>query len=195
MSEGTESAEENKWDELFKSTEFILGTNPSPYLETNIESIELIIPGRKALDIACGEGRNSIFLAMRRFTVTGLDRSEAGLQKAKNWMEREELEIDFRIANLEGYEFTETYDLIINFNFLLRELIPKAVGALNKKGVLIIDTLLNSPFVPTTHKTEFLLRPDELYTMFSGFPGDILSYDERLHDQVPTSKLIFQKSA
>jgi tellurite methyltransferase len=195
MTKDNESTGHNKWEDLFKSEEFILGINTSPYLATNMEFIKSLVPGRKALDIACGEGRNSIFLARQCFEVTGLDKSKTGLQKAKKWMEREHLEIDFRDANLEDYEFIESYDLIINFNFLLRDLFPKAVAALNPQGVLVIDTLLNSPFVPTSHKAEFLLRPDELYSTFSAFPGSIYFHEERLHDQVPTAKLIFQKSA
>jgi tellurite methyltransferase len=183
-----------KWDERFKNEEFVLGTEPSPYLANNMEFIKSLTPGEKALDIACGEGRNSIFLAKQGFTVTGLDISEAGLQKAGKWMERERLQIDFRIANLEEYEFSDKYDLIINVNFLLRDLIPKAVAALNPKGVIVFDTLLDSPFVPTTHKKEFLLRPGELYSIFTNFPGTIFRHEEGLHDQIPTAKLIFQKS-
>jgi hypothetical protein len=60
---------------------------------------------------------------------------------------------------------------------------------------MAMDTLLDSPFVPTTHKKEFLLRPDELYTIFSNLPGTIFRHEERLHDQVPTAKLIFQKAS
>jgi len=184
----------SKWDERFKRKEFVLGTNPSPFLETNIEFIKSLTPGRKAFDIACGEGRNSIFLAKNGFAVTGVDISETGLHKAVRWMEREHLQIEFRHTNLEEYEFTETYDLIINFNFLLRDLIPKAVAALNPKGVMVIDTLLDSPFVPTTHKKDFLLRPDELYSIYANFPGTIFRHEERLYDLVTTAKLIFQKS-
>src|SRR6266498_2221859 len=95
----------NKWNERYKNEEFVLGTKPSPYLETNIKFIESLTPGRKALDIACGEGRNSIFLAKQGFTVTGVDISEMGLLKAGKWMEREHLQIEFRQANLEEYEF------------------------------------------------------------------------------------------
>jgi len=185
----------NKWNERYKSEEFVLGTNPSPFLETNMDFIKSLTPGRKAFDIACGEGRNSIFLAKQGFTVTGVDISEMGLLKAGKWMEREHLQIEFRNTDLEEYEFTETYDLIINFNFLLRDLIPKAVTALNPKGVMAMDTLLDSPFVPTIHKKEFLLRPNELYTIFSNFHGTIFRHEEWLHDQVPTARLIFQKAS
>ena len=194
MISGNGGNNHGKWDERFRGKEFTLGTAPSPYLAENIEFVKSLVAGGKALDIACGEGRNSIFLAREGFDVTGLDISDAGLEKASKWMEREKLHIDFRIRNLEGYEFTETYDLIINFNFLLRDLIPKEVAALRPGGVIVFDSILDSPFVPTTHRKEFLLRPGELYSIFSSFTGEIFFPEERLHDPLPTAKLIFQKS-
>ncbi len=183
----------SKWDERFRNREFVLGTAPSPFLAENIELIKSLVPGKKALDIACGEGRNSIYLAAEGFAVTGLDISRAGMEKAREWMERENLRISFRIQNLEGYEFSESYDLIINFNFLLRDLIPKCVAALNPGGVIVFDSIMDSPYVPTTHRKEFLLRPGELFSIFSSFPGKIFFPEERPHDENPTARLIFQK--
>ncbi len=183
-----------KWDGRFRGEEFTLGTEPSPYLSENIDFVKSLVPGRKALDVACGEGRNSIFLAREGFDVTGIDISEAGLEKASKWMKRDNLHIDFLIRDLERYEFTETYDLIINFNFLLRGLISKEVAALRPEGVIVFDSILDSPFVPTSHRKEFLLQPGELYAIFSSFPGKIFFPEERLHDRNPTAKLIFQKT-
>ena len=192
---GNESGEiRTKWNERFRSENFALGSNPSPYLLENIEFIKSLVPGKKALDIACGEGRNSIFLAKEGFDVTGLDISEVGLDKAVHWMKQERLLIDFHMEDMEAYEFSETFDLIINFNFLLRHLIPKSVAALNPGGVIVFDTILDSPYVPSPHKKEFLLQPEELYSIFSGFHGKIYFPEERLHDQNPTAKLIFQKN-
>jgi tellurite methyltransferase len=182
-----------KWDTKFRNEACVLGTNPSRFLVDNIELISSHVPGTNALDIACGEGRNSIYLAKRGFHVVGLDISEAGLDKGRQWMEREGVKIDFRLANLEQVEFTEQYDLILNCNFLLRDLIPKSVEALSPGGVLVFDTLLDSPFVPTTHKKEFLLQPGELVKIFERFPGEILAQEERLHDEMPTAKLLFRK--
>jgi 2-polyprenyl-3-methyl-5-hydroxy-6-metoxy-1,4-benzoquinol methylase len=182
-----------KWDGRFRAEECVLGSEPSGYLADNISLITSLVPGWKAADIACGEGRNSIFLAKHGFDVLGLDISEAGLEKARRWMEREGLQIDFRLVNMEEYLFTEKYHLIINFNFLLRDLIPKAVDALHPGGVIVFDTLVDSPHVPNTHKKEFLLRPGELLRIFQGFNGEIFLPEERLHDQMPTAKLIFRK--
>lgn len=183
-----------KWDKRFREEACVLGTEPSRYLADNMEFIKVMVPGMRALDIACGEGRNSIYLASQGFRVVGLDISEVGLEKAHAWMEREGLRIDFRRVNLEEYNFTEQYDLIINFNFLLRDLIPKAVDALSPGGVIVFDTLLDSPYVPTIHKKEHLLRPGELLGIFRQFPGEILLPEERLHDEMPTARLIFLKA-
>lgn len=182
-----------KWDNRFRNEACVLGTDPSRYLVEHLDLIMSHVPGTKALDIACGEGRNSIFLAKLGFQVTGLDISEAGLEKGRQWMEREGVTIDFRAANLEQFELTEQYDLILNCNFLLRDLIPKSVAALSCGGIIVFDTLVDSPFVPNTHKKEFLLQPGELVRIFQGLPGEILIHEELLHDEMPTAKLIFLK--
>ncbi len=183
-----------KWDERYNREGYFLGPTPSRFLTEHIGFIKTLCPGRTALDIACGEGRNSVFLAHHGFKVTGLDISEAGIDKACKWMESEGLRIDFRVADLERYEFTGTYDLIINFNFLLRDLIPKEVQALNPGGVLVFDTILDAPTLQGVHNREFLLQPGELKALFERFDGKLLHYQENPLDATPTAKLIFQKS-
>jgi len=180
-----------KWDNRFRNEACVLGKEPSRYLVDHMDLIMAHVPGPKALDIACGEGRNSIFLAKIGFQVSGLDISAAGLEKGRKWMAREGVTIDFHQANLEQFEFSEQYDLILNCNFLLRDLIPKSVAALSPGGIFVFDTLVDSPFVPNTHKKEYLLQPGELVKIFQEFPGAILSHEEMLHDEMPTAKLIF----
>jgi SAM-dependent methyltransferase len=182
-----------KWDQRFREEKCVLGNDPSAYLADNIELIKKLVPGKRALDIACGEGRNSIYLAKQGFEVVGLDISGAGLDKARAWMAKESVTIDLRLVDLENYHLTETFDLIINFNFLLRGLIPEAVAALAPGGVMVFDTLMDSPYVPCPHKKEYLLEPGELLTIFRKFAGEILLPEERPYDQMPTAKLIFRK--
>ena len=183
----------DKWNARYAAGSLFLGPHPSSFLAERIDWVESLAPGRKALDIACGEGRNSIFLARRGFAVTGIDISEEGLAKAARWATEEGLEIAFLRADLEGYRFTGSYDLILNFNFLLRDLIPKMVAALSPGGVILFDTILDSPALPGVHRKEFLLQPGELAAMFAHFPGTVLHYEERPRDVSPTAKLIFRK--
>jgi len=184
----------SKWNGRYAGDGFFLGPHPSPFLAEQIDWIEAHVPGRKAFDTACGEGRNSIFLARRGFAVTGVDISEEGLAKAARWATKEGVEIAFRQADLEEYEFTESYDLILNFNFLLRNLIPKMVAALTPGGVIVFDTIHDSPHLVGHHNKAFLLRPGELEALFARLPGRIILSEEFSEGPAPTARLIFQKA-
>ena len=158
-------------------------------------SDQIRLPGKKALDIACGEGRNSIFLARQGFCVTGIDISAEGIAKAASWAEAERLEVEFLRADLEVYAFTGNWDLNTRFPaLLLRGLLPGAVAALNPGGVMVVDTILDTPSLPGEHTKAYLLQPGELKRLFSDFPGSVLEYGEYPFDSVPTAKLIFCKS-
>lgn len=182
-----------RWDERYRGKELLLGAKPSRFLAERIEEVKRLCPGRKALDIACGEGRNSIFLARQGFSVTGLDISPVGIEKARQWAAREGLDCEFRLVNLEEYSFTETFDLIINFNFLLRDLIPQEVAALTPGGVILFDTILESPTAPVPHRKDFLLQPGELARLFAPYSGTILFCGEYPDSATPTAKLIYRR--
>jgi tellurite methyltransferase len=159
----------DKWNDRYAGAGFYLGPDPSGFLAENIALIKKLAPGKKALDIACGEGRNSIFLARHGFAVTGLDISEEGLAKAENWAKAEGLAVSFLCRDMETYEFSEACDLIINFNFLLRDLIPKMFEALNPGGLIIFDTIPETPTLDGNHNRAYLLRPGELRKIFYPF--------------------------
>jgi 2-polyprenyl-3-methyl-5-hydroxy-6-metoxy-1,4-benzoquinol methylase len=183
-----------KWNERYAGAGLYLGRDPSRFLAENIGLIKGLAPGKKALDIACGEGRNSIFLARNGFLVTGMDISEEGLAKAEQWTKAEGLVVTFRCIDLENFVFSETFDLIINFNFLLRGLIPMMVDALYPGGVIVFDTILDSSTLEGFHNRGYLLRPGELREIFAPFPGEVLLYEELPFGPSPTARLIFHKN-
>lgn len=184
-----------KWNQRFASEESYLGSRPSPFLLAEIERIKTAVPGRRALDIASGEGRNSIFLARHGFDVTGLDISDLGIAKARRLAAKAGVVVDFRQVDLEGYCFDETYDLIINFNFLLRDLLPRAYDALKPGGIFIVDTIMASPEATASHTPEFLLASGELAQIFSTFPGNVLFVEESWLGEMPTARVLFRKAA
>ena len=182
-----------KWNDRYAGDRFYLGPAPSRFLAENVAMIKDLAPGKKALDIACGEGRNSIFLAREGFDVTGLDISDEGLAKAKKWTNAEGLSISFHSMDMKLYGFSDSYDLIINFNFLLRDLIPKMFEALNPGGLIVFDTILDTPTLEGHHNKAFLLQQGELRKIFSLMPGQILRDEEILLGPMPTSRLFFLK--
>ncbi len=183
-----------KWNQRYESEDSFLGEHPSPFLAREIERIKMLTPGFAALDIACGEGRNSLFLAQQGFKVTGLDISDAGLIKGRKRARAKGVDIDFRRVDLDSYVLEECYDLIINFNFLMRELIPSEVACLKPGGVLLFDTIMASEQLLQTHNPSYLLHPGELRRIFEAFPGVILYADETCCGDMPTTRLLFRKN-
>jgi tellurite methyltransferase len=100
-----------------------------------------IQPG-KALDIATDKGRNALYLAERGFRVEGIDISGVALEEARKRAEAKGLSIAFTQADLETFEFIDSYDLIVNINFLQRSLIPRLKNALKLGGHIVFETYL-----------------------------------------------------
>lgn len=186
-------ADRIKWNRRFESQNSYLGDNPSPFLLREIELIKRLVPGYRALDIACGEGRNSLFLAQHGFRVTALDISDCGLAKGIQRASQAGVTVDFRQVDLDCYEIEERYDLILNFNFLLRGMIPSLVAALAPGGLLLFDTILTSLPMQSLHNPVYLLQRGELRDIFEKFEGEILFSEECDAGDVPTARLMFSK--
>jgi tellurite methyltransferase len=182
-----------KWDARYGGAGYLFSFTPSRFLAQQIELVCAQAPGRRALDIACGEGRNGIFLAQHGFEVTAVDISERGLAKGMERAAQVGVQVNFVCADLETYRLQERYDLIINFNFLLRPLIPMLVDALAPGGLILMETIMNSPSLLGWHTRSFLLDPGELQTIFSGFGGDILLVEEEHTGETPVARVIFKK--
>jgi len=127
-----------------------------------------------ALDIACGIGRNTHFLADKGFIVDAVDISDYALSKIKNMATINKIETDLDTYNLD----VNKYNLILNINFLSRRLIPQIKEALKSDGVLIFETFIvaHGDFTQPSN-VEFLLRKNELLHLFIGL--EIIYYEER----------------
>lgn len=186
-------SDRTKWNARFESQDSYLGERPSPFLAAEIERIKSLVPGPDALDIACGEGRNSVFLARHGFKVVGVDISDSGLAKGRARAQALGVEVDFRRIDLDNGMVEGMYDLVLNFNFLLRELIPAEVASLKPGGVLLFDTIMASETLLQTHNPAYLLQPGELNRLFAPFDGEILFSEESSCGDVPTARLLFRK--
>jgi tellurite methyltransferase len=182
-----------KWDARYSGEEYLFSFAPSRFLARSLDLICALAPGRRALDIACGEGRNGIFLAQNGFEVTAVDISERGLARGRKRAEEVGVRVDFVRADLETYRLREVYDLIINFNFLLRPLIPLMVESLAPGGIVLMETILEAPSLQGEHHRRFLLQQGELERLFSGLAGTVLLLEEDLSGETPVARVIFCK--
>jgi tellurite methyltransferase len=74
--------------------------------------------GSTILDVGCGEGRNSIFLASNGFKVDAFDISESGIAKTKRIAENQGVNINAWTQDLIKFEFEKNYDVILSHGVL-----------------------------------------------------------------------------
>ncbi len=173
---GILEADQRRWDKRFGKKEFALGKEPNSFLKKHIH----LLPRGKALDIAAGEGRNAVFLAQNGFEVDAVDISQKGLKKAQNLAKEKGVKINILLVDLSRYHITkERYDLITNFYFLKRRLIPKIKKGLRKGGKVIFETYhLEHRALGRggPKQAKYFLKPNELLRLFKDFR--ILLYRE-----------------
>jgi tellurite methyltransferase len=144
-------------------------------------------PDARALDLACGGGRNAIWLAERGWTVDAWDLSDVGLAILARELDQRAaratpLEIYPQQVDLDAATLpTATYDLVLNLLFLDRRLWPSLVTALRPGGLLAFETFVDLP-APAGRRSdvgpEHLLQPGELRAAFEALGLETVEYAE-----------------
>jgi tellurite methyltransferase len=169
-------SDQKRWDERFGKKEFALGKEANLFLKRHIS----LFPRGKALDIATGEGRNAVFLAQHGFDVDAVDISKIGLKKARKLAKEAGAKIHPLHADLDTYKIGEgQYDLITNFYFLNRSLIPSIKKGIKKGGWVVFETYIlehRSLATGGPKQLKYFLKPNELLRFFNKFR--ILRYRE-----------------
>ena len=100
----------NVWDERYAGDDLVWSAEPNRFLVVEVETLP---PGR-ALDLACGEGRNAVWLAERGWNVTGVDFSKVGLDKARRLADARGVSVHWELADVTEYTpAPESFDLVI----------------------------------------------------------------------------------
>ncbi len=110
MSSRTPDAELERWNGRFAAGEYVFGTAPNAFLAAQAP---LLAPGMRALCVADGEGRNSVWLARQGLKVTAFDFSPVGLAKARKLAERFGVTVDYRLSGVEDWRWDAgPYDVV-----------------------------------------------------------------------------------
>jgi tellurite methyltransferase len=89
------------WDANYRETRNVFGIDPAPILERHVDTIE---EGSSILDVGCGQGRNSFFLARRGHEVHALDPSAVAVEQTRAAAEAEGLRISTQIGVIEDVQ-------------------------------------------------------------------------------------------
>jgi SAM-dependent methyltransferase len=97
------------WNARYAARELLWTAEPNRLFVAEVEGL---VPGR-ALDLACGEGRNAVWLAERGWRVTGADFSDVALEKAKRLAASHDVEVEWVVADVLEYEpEARAFDLV-----------------------------------------------------------------------------------
>lgn len=174
------------WDRRYDTPDLIWSGEPNRFLREETEGLP---PGR-ALDLACGEGRNAVWLARRGWEVTGVDFSGVALAKAGRLAAGHDVSVRLVEADLSEYvPEPGSADLVVLLYLhihpeLRARVLARAAAALAPGGVLLVvaHDLLNlteghgGPQDPTV-----LTTPE---AVVAELPGLAIERAERVHRTV-----------
>jgi SAM-dependent methyltransferase len=152
----------------------------------------LLPPSGRALDVACGRGRNALWLAQQGFATIALDRGPAAIAELEARARRDGLPLTARAMDLEtgAVDLGDArYDVVVVVHYLHRALFPALLASLAPGGVLVYETFTVAQAArgrPTN--PAFLLEPGELPRLVA--PLEILAAREGDFDGRMVSSVI-----
>ena len=123
-------------------------------------------PNSLVLDMAAGASPAGLYLAARGHRLVGLDISEAGLRLAQRKARAADLSVSLAVMDLHQPQLPgNKFDVILNFFFLSRPLLPIYRQALKPGGWLFFETFVRQPgqVLDSPH----FLEKQELHDMYS----------------------------
>jgi 2-polyprenyl-3-methyl-5-hydroxy-6-metoxy-1,4-benzoquinol methylase len=100
--------ERDDWNRKHGQAGPLFGVEPNRFLVAEVSGLP---PGR-ALDVACGAGRNAVWLAERGWSVTGVDFSDVALENARQLAEERGVAVEWVDGDLRNWQPPGEYDLV-----------------------------------------------------------------------------------
>ncbi len=157
-------SDQQKWNSRYKENTGAL--TPSKIVK---QYYKLLRPSGTALDLACGNGRNSLFLAQKGFEVDAVDISDVAITRLQK---KHIPSIKASCTDLDTWIIPQNqYDLILNIRFLDRRLFSQIAAGLKPGGLLVFQSFIGKK------ETRYCLKKNELRHAFLSL--DIIFYEEK----------------
>lgn len=168
--------ERQRWDERYATGEYRARTWVTPLVERWVPAI----PTGRALVVACGPGRNALYLAEHGFNVVGVDISAVAIERARISAAERGLAAEFKVADLD--DFTPepgSFDLITVIRYRNQGLWARLTDSLAPNGWIVAEHHMKTPLdVAGPTSPDFRLDPGELLDAFAGLR--IVHYSESI---------------
>ena len=143
-----------------------------------------LIPPGKALDLGCGNGRNSLYLAANGYSVTAWDKNPMSIANIERIKAAEGLEnLEIATVDLNALSFDGEYDFILStvvMMFLEPQTIPGLIANMQRTtvpgGYNLIVAAMDTDDFPCTVGFPFAFKAGELAEYYSGW--EVVKYNE-----------------
>ncbi|HSC90944.1 MAG TPA: class I SAM-dependent methyltransferase [Gaiellaceae bacterium] len=128
------------WNRRYEGSELVWTAEPNRFLVAEVEGLT---PGR-ALDLACGEGRNAVWLAERGWRVSGVDFSDVAVAKARALAGSRGLDVEWIVADLVDFRpEPRAFELVVLLYLQLPSaergpIVRRAVAAVARGGTFLL---------------------------------------------------------
>ena len=127
------------WNERYGQHDLLWSAEPNRFL---VQEVGDLAPGN-ALDVACGEGRNAVWLAEQGWRVTGVDFSSVALARARAVAARRGVAVDWVEADLVDWEPPTGFDLVVGLYLhppapLRRRILRRMARSVGPGGTLLV---------------------------------------------------------
>lgn len=161
------------WDRRYAEKELVWSAGPNQFLVSELSDME---PG-SGLDVACGEGRNALWLAERGWRMIGVDFSEVAIDKAREIARQRGLDVTFEVADVRTWRSPVSVDLAIVFYLqqpwdMMEAAITNTAAAVEPGGTILIvghdlENLTRGYGGPPS--ANVLYTPEQLVGLLDGF--------------------------
>ena len=131
------------WNQRFAKDGFLFGVEPNAFLQTQAPRL---VAGSRALCVADGEGRNSVWLARQGLRVDAFDIAERGVAKACQLAADAGVSVDYSVADCDHWAWpADTYDVVVAIFVqfadppMRERLFAHMVRALKPGGLLVLQ--------------------------------------------------------
>ncbi len=153
-------ADRDKWDTRYRQGSYRARTHPTELLAEWLPRL----PRGRALDVACGAGRNALYLAEAGYEVDAIDISRVALDRLRATAQARGLKVTCIEADLESADLPgQRYDLIVMARYTNAALSPPLVGLLRDGGHFLCEVHLATDHdVIGPSDPAFRMAPNEL---------------------------------
>ncbi len=157
----------DKWDKRYRDGAYAERTHPSEFLQDWVGKI----PTGRAIDLACGSGRNALYLAKQGFDVDAVDISAPALDRAQKTAQGMGVSVNWLEHDLdEPLQLEDSYQLILIIRYVNLPLIRQMTANLAPNGFLVCEQHLET-------EAEVIGPTNAAYRVSS---GDLLTVAEGL---------------